>query len=78
MRAKGVDEARVAETYAGVLDNLTTKKPSGESEKLLVDVLKECTRLLEPTKTAKGSKAAPIRLVHKVARPKRDKTPKDS
>jgi len=73
MRARGLDETKVAETYAAVLDTLIEKKPSSTIEKLLVDVLKECTRLLEPP-TGEESKPARIRLVHKVARPKRAHT----
>lgn len=70
LRANGLDEKKVAQIYTGVLDALMTRKSSSAVEKLLVDVLKECTRLLEPPQKSEN-RPSRIRLVHRVPRPKR-------
>jgi hypothetical protein len=49
-RKVGLDEQTVAENYVGVVETLREKTgPKTETaQKLLVDVLKECSRILEP------------------------------
>jgi len=84
MREAGIDEHYIAENYVGVADKLSGKNKEKEAvEKLLVDVLKEFTRLLDPPKTSseraaerQAEKAAtdsfvPVKLIHYVDRPER-------
>ena len=78
MRRSGLDEYKVARTFAVVVDKLSGKNPkdSGGVQKLLVDVLKECSRHLDPPHSERDTPAAPSRimLIHHVPRP--DRTPK--
>ncbi|HKV06345.1 MAG TPA: hypothetical protein VJO53_14715 [Candidatus Acidoferrales bacterium] len=76
LREKGIDEHAIAGNYAHVVKTLTGKQPkAGGVQKLLVDVLKECSRQIE---SARESERAPstdapviVQLVHTVARPER-------
>jgi hypothetical protein len=78
MRRTGLDEYKVARTFAVVVDKLSGKgaKEDGGVQKLLVDVLKECSRHLDPPHSERDTPAAPSRimLIHHVPRP--DRTPK--
>jgi hypothetical protein len=79
MRRSGLDEYKVARTFAGVVDKLSdgkNAKDTGGVQKLLVDVLKECSRHLDPPQSERAAPPAPanITLVHYVPRP--DRTPK--
>jgi hypothetical protein len=78
MRRTGLDEYRVAETFAGVLETLTGKNAAkaGAVQKIVVDVLKECSRHLDPPQSDRAASAATpvIALIHNVPRP--DRTPK--
>jgi hypothetical protein len=78
MRRTGLDEYKVARTFAVVVDKLSGKNPkdSGGVQKLLVDVLKECSRHLDPPHSERDTPAAPSRimLIHHVPRP--DRRPK--
>jgi hypothetical protein len=78
MRRTGLDEYKVARTFAVVVDKLSGKNPkdSGGVQKLLVDVLKECSRHLDPPHSERDAPSAPSRimLIHHVPRPVR--TPK--
>jgi hypothetical protein len=70
-RQWGLDEHKVAATYAGVFDNLA-RDTTGRKEKQLVDVLKECTRVLSPPERGAASdNSVPVFLVHDVPRPVR-------
>lgn len=76
-RKVGLDEQTVAENYVGVVETLREKTgPKTETaQKLLVDVLKECSRILEPPRGAgAGSIETPtiVELHHEVSRPVRD------
>jgi hypothetical protein len=75
MRRTGLDEYKVARTFAVVVDQLSGKNPkdSGGVQKLLVDVLKECSRHLDPPHSERDTPAAPSRimLIHHVPRPVR-------
>ena len=80
MRRSGLDEYKVARTFAGVLDKLSDgKKPkdTGGVQKLLVDVLKECSRHLDPPQSERAAPAAPVHItmVHNVPRPVRTQPP---
>jgi hypothetical protein len=78
MRRTGLDEYKVARTFAGVLDKLSDgNKDTGGVQKLLVDVLKECSRHLDPPQSERAAPAAPVHItmVHNVPRPFRTQTP---
>ena len=70
LRKEGLDEHTIAGTYAQVVDNLKGSKKAGSNEKLLVEILKECTRQIEATQPV-GDGAVQVRLVHNVERPAR-------
>jgi hypothetical protein len=77
VRKAGLDEHKVAETYVDVVDKLRSEtKLNGSIEKVLADVLKECSRVLEPLRPSNlsgaGDAPTPVHLVHKVLRPKRN------
>jgi hypothetical protein len=76
LRQRGLDEHTMADNYVGVIEKLKEKTgKSGGVEKLLVDVLKECSRHLEPVRAADqrsaGDMPVHVHLVHNVARPER-------
>jgi hypothetical protein len=78
MRRSGLDEYKVARTFAGVVDKLSDgTKDTGGVQKLLVDVLKECSRHLDPPQSERAAPAAPVQItmVHNVPRPVRAQTP---
>jgi hypothetical protein len=78
MRRSGLDEYKVARTFAGVVDKLSDgTKDTGGVQKLLVDVLKECSRHLDPPQTERAAPAAPVHItmVHNVPRPFRSQAP---
>jgi len=80
MRRSGLDEYKVARTFAGVVDKLSdgkNPKDTGGVQKLLVDVLKECSRHLDPPQSERAAPAAPlhITMVHNVPRPFRTQAP---
>lgn len=77
LRRRGLDEWTIAEGYVDVVSKLTRKSDSSNSvEKLFVDVLKECSRHLEPPQSDDSDPGAPVivRLVHAVSRPVREKS----
>jgi hypothetical protein len=74
LRQSGLDEVAVAQGLVGVVGSLQHKTGSDDSnDKLLVDVLKECSRHLEPARGTDASPDAPVtvHLIHNVARPSR-------
>jgi hypothetical protein len=76
LRQSGLDEWTIADGYVGVVEKLTKKAGDSDSpDKLLVDVLKECSRHLEPPRSSDSASDGPVtvRLVHNVSRPKRGK-----
>ncbi len=80
MRRSGLDEYKVARTFAVVVDKLSDgkkAKDTGGVQKLLVDVLKECSRHLDPPQSERAAPAAPVNItmVHNVPRPVRTQTP---
>lgn len=74
LRKQGIDEHKLAEIYADVMDKLKDKSEDRGVEKLLLDVLKECSRILEEesrsTKSETRIASIPI-VVHNVPRPER-------
>jgi hypothetical protein len=84
LRQRGFDEHTIAASYVDVAQRLKGKSDkNGGVEKLLVDVLKEVSRHLEPARPPDragdrlGAPGAPIHihLIHSVARPAR--SPRD-
>ncbi len=75
LRQCGLDEYAIAKTYVHVMGQLTTKNPDGGVvAKLLVDVLKECSRQIEasqPPVRANADAPVIVQLVHAVSRPTR-------
>lgn len=74
-RKAGLDEQTVAETYVGVVEKLRVKSAADTVQKLLVDVLKECSRVLEPPRSGGPSGMEPptiVELHHNVPRPARE------
>ncbi|MFY9692042.1 MAG: hypothetical protein WA369_03620 [Candidatus Acidiferrales bacterium] len=76
LRREGLDERKVAERYANVVSRLE-KDPAnvGSGDKLLVEILKECTRQIEAAQPV-GDGGIQVQLVHNVERPARA-NPKD-
>ena len=77
MRERGLDERLIAEMFANVVGKLheNNSSDSGSVQKLLVDVLKECSRHLDPPREAGRETSegpATIILIHEVDRPKRE------
>lgn len=78
MRIKGMDEYRVAGLYVCLTEALRTgDKEHCANPKLMLDTLKECTRMLELSREvarpAAGSAPAPVQLMHYMLRPDRNK-----
>jgi hypothetical protein len=75
MRKMGVDEYRVAAGYADALDKLQSGSSNETVEKLLVDTLKECARILDSPRPADRTPpidvTTVVQLIHKVERPSR-------
>ena len=76
LRREGLDERAVAESYVIVVEKLRSGNAAAASaQKALVDVLKECSRILEPpraTGAGAGDMPAVVNLYHNVPRPVRD------
>ena len=77
MRERGLDEHLIAEMFAAVVGKLheNNSSDSGSVQKLLVDVLKECSRHLDPPREAGRDTSegpATIILIHEVDRPVRE------
>lgn len=80
LRAHGLDEHTIADTYVHVVAKLTNGTTrAGAVEKLLVDVLKECSKRIDDELAAQRASAeaaaadAPVyvQLLHAVPRPDR-------
>ena len=76
MRAHGIDENTIANKYVGVMASLASSDYP-HADKVLVDLLKEFTRVLKPRKAAeragrKMDKVVAVQLIHNVPRPVRD------
>lgn len=72
LRQHGIDEHTIAETLAYTLDALKGLVPVKDSDKkLLIEFVKECTKLLKGDAEATAIAPQQVRLIHKVARPNR-------
>ena len=75
LRLEGLDERKLAENYVVVIEKLRENGDAKSVDKLLVDVLKECSRILEPPRApgaGVGDMPAVVNLYHNVPRPVRD------
>lgn len=80
LRKVGLDEQTVAETYVGVVEVLREQTTREPGRKLLVDVLKECSRVLEPPRGGGGNlNELPtiVELHHEMSRPEREQRGED-
>lgn len=74
LRKQGIDEHVLAQSYADVMGKLKPKSEDNNAGKLLVDVLKQCSKILEKENAPKpepNTPSVPIVLVHNLPRPKR-------
>lgn len=75
LRQEGLDERRIAEAYFKVVGTLTGQSGQGQ-EKVLVDVLDKCAKVLEPIgsgERAHGGGPVIVQLIHDVPRPAYEK-----
>jgi hypothetical protein len=79
MRVLGLDESKLAGKFDRLLDRLEEKERPRASEKLLLEVLRECGKLLEAYPVARSASASagsapnvPVQLVTMVPRPERE------
>lgn len=78
LRKQGIDEQRLAQVYADIMGRLQDKSEDRGVEKLLLDVLKECSRILEEeNRSARPEQRSPSTtiVVHNVPRPQRGPQP---
>ena len=81
MRAQGLDEYKVARVFNRQVNRLQRRaKPKkglpAAQEKLLLEVLKECAKILEPARAnAAQDSSVPFQLVHEIPRPPRPAVP---
>ncbi len=72
MRAQGLGEWELA----GKLKSLLNRVDKPKKEKIMLEVLKECGKVLEvyptPSKFSGGHDPVPVQLVHYVPRPERE------
>jgi hypothetical protein len=75
LRKRGIDEHAVAGGYADVLGELQSKPKDSNAEKLLVDVLKQCGKILEqedaPANPESDIRSVPVVVLHNMMRPQR-------
>lgn len=71
LRNQGINEQSVAAAYARVVAMLKNKTAGGSVDKVMLDILKECSKHLEEDSKAAGSAPIRVRLIHNVARPQR-------
>jgi hypothetical protein len=75
MRRIGLDENAIAAGYADALAKLQKGNADDAVEKSLLDILKECARILEPPRPADRSASIDVNtvvhVIHKVDRPLR-------
>jgi hypothetical protein len=72
MRSRGLDETKLADKFDHLVDRLSGKK--SRSDKLLLEVLKECCKLLEayPAQRGAASESAQVQFIANVPRPERE------
>jgi hypothetical protein len=68
MRFVGLDEVRVANEYKSLIESSGT----GDNPKLKLDILKECSKQLDPAPRQAAQGEDPVEIVIDVPRPVRD------
>jgi hypothetical protein len=74
MRAQGLDEPKIAGKFDGMIERLSKDKATASTaDKMLLEVLKECGKLLGAYPAARGADtdAIPVEMMHCIARPVR-------
>ncbi len=75
LRKRGIDVHAVAGGYADVLGELQSKPRDSSEGKLLVDVLKQCGKILEeedaPVNPESDIRSVPVVVLHNMMRPQR-------
>jgi len=73
MRARGLDETKLAGKLNGMLNRLSAPG----KEKLQLDVFKECGKILDVYPSPRGgtNESLPVQIVAHVPRPERDEAP---
>ncbi len=77
MRAQGLDEHKIARVFNRQVNRLQRRaKPKkglpAAQEKLLLEVLKECAKIMEPSSRASAAQEpSAFQLVHEIPRPPR-------
>lgn len=82
MRLQGFDEhriARVLKRQVNRIQRLVSKKRlNAAHEKLFLDVMKECVKIMEPAARANApQESSAVQLVHDISRPARDPAMRD-
>jgi hypothetical protein len=75
LRKQGIDEHAVAAGYADVMGELQSKPKDTNADKLLVDILKHCGKILEqedaPVKPESDAHSIPVVVLRSMLRPQR-------
>jgi hypothetical protein len=75
LRKRGIDEHAVAAGYADAMGELQSKPRDSNAGKLLVDILKQCGKILEeedaPGKPESDAHAVPVAVIRNMLRPQR-------
>lgn len=82
MRFHGLDEHKIATVLRRQINRLqrllSKKKLNAAQEKLLLEVTKECVKIMEPAARSNSPQdSGPIQLVHDIPRPTRNVEPDD-
>jgi hypothetical protein len=76
LREAGIDERAIAGGYASSLNSLSGDKVVIPKEKLRLDILKDCARVILPERGGSDG-SVPVFLVHDVPRPVRAENEKE-
>jgi hypothetical protein len=75
LRKRGIDEHAVAAGYADAMGELQSKPRDSNAGKLLVDILKQCGKILEqedaPAKPESDTHSVPVVVLRSMLRPQR-------
>ena len=77
MRAQGLDEHKIAKAFNRQVNRLQRRAKKKKElppaqEKLLLEVLKECAKIMEPGRANGGQEPSALQFVHEIPRPVRD------
>ena len=83
MRAQGLDEHKIARAFNRQVNRLqrrgkAKKRLPAAQEKLLLEVLKECAKIMEPSPRASAAQEpSPFQFIHEIPRPANDGAVRD-